>query len=225
MAGLPVEVPAMTVNRVCGSGAQAIVSAAQEVMLGLIDCAIAGRHGEHGPRALPDGRRALGLSSGQRPDLRQHAAGRAERRLLRPAFGLAHRGSGQIPPDHPRGAGPLGGALAEALRGGAGRRQVHGRNRAGRAVRAEQAGALQQGRAQPPRHHVREPRQAAAGLPQGRHDHRRQRAGPQQRRGGDDRLRGRLGREERPRRRWRGSSPTASRPWSPACSAWVRCRR
>ena len=33
--GLPVDVPAMTVNRVCGSGAQAIASAAQEVMLGL----------------------------------------------------------------------------------------------------------------------------------------------------------------------------------------------
>ena len=29
-AGLPVTTPAMTVNRVCGSGAQAIVSAAQE---------------------------------------------------------------------------------------------------------------------------------------------------------------------------------------------------
>ena len=40
--GLPVAVPAMTVNRVCGSGAQAIVSAAQEVMLGFIDSAIAG---------------------------------------------------------------------------------------------------------------------------------------------------------------------------------------
>ena len=32
--GLPVSVPAMTVNRVCGSGAQAIVTAAQEVRLG-----------------------------------------------------------------------------------------------------------------------------------------------------------------------------------------------
>src|SRR5579864_9412774 len=40
--GLLVEVPAMTVNRVCGSGAQAIASAAQEVMLGLVDCSIAG---------------------------------------------------------------------------------------------------------------------------------------------------------------------------------------
>ena len=30
-AGLPVTTPALTVNRVCGSGAQAIVSAAQEI--------------------------------------------------------------------------------------------------------------------------------------------------------------------------------------------------
>ena len=39
---VPVEVPAMTVNRVCGSGAQAIASAAQEILLGHIDCALAG---------------------------------------------------------------------------------------------------------------------------------------------------------------------------------------
>ncbi len=40
--GVPVDVPAMTVNRVCGSGAQAVVSAAQEVMLGFADSTIAG---------------------------------------------------------------------------------------------------------------------------------------------------------------------------------------
>src|SRR5256885_3967231 len=40
--GVPVAVPAMTVNRVCGSGAQAIASAAQEIWLGHIDLAIAG---------------------------------------------------------------------------------------------------------------------------------------------------------------------------------------
>lgn len=39
---IPVEVPAMTVNRVCGSGAQAIVSAAQEIWLGNLDSAVAG---------------------------------------------------------------------------------------------------------------------------------------------------------------------------------------
>jgi acetyl-CoA C-acetyltransferase len=41
-AGLPVSTPALTVNRVCGSGAQAIVSAAQEILLGNVDVAVAG---------------------------------------------------------------------------------------------------------------------------------------------------------------------------------------
>ena len=41
-ADIPVSVPALTLNRVCGSGAQAIASAAQEVMLGHVSCAVAG---------------------------------------------------------------------------------------------------------------------------------------------------------------------------------------
>ena len=41
-SGLPVSVPALTVNRVCGSGAQGIASAALEIWSGLIRCAIAG---------------------------------------------------------------------------------------------------------------------------------------------------------------------------------------
>jgi acetyl-CoA C-acetyltransferase len=41
-AGLPVTTPAMTVNRVCGSGVQAIVSAAQEILLDNANVAIAG---------------------------------------------------------------------------------------------------------------------------------------------------------------------------------------
>ncbi|HZW61681.1 MAG TPA: acetyl-CoA C-acetyltransferase [Candidatus Babeliales bacterium] len=40
--GIPVDVPAFTVNRVCGSGAQAIVSAYLEILSGNIQCAIAG---------------------------------------------------------------------------------------------------------------------------------------------------------------------------------------
>jgi len=40
--GVPVSVPAMTVNRVCGSGAQAIVTAAQQIATGEVDAAIAG---------------------------------------------------------------------------------------------------------------------------------------------------------------------------------------
>ena len=41
-AGLPVETPALTLNRLCGSGLQAIVSAAQSILLGDIDVAVAG---------------------------------------------------------------------------------------------------------------------------------------------------------------------------------------
>jgi len=41
-AGIPVERPAMTVNRLCGSGAQAIVSAAQAIVLGEAKTALAG---------------------------------------------------------------------------------------------------------------------------------------------------------------------------------------
>jgi acetyl-CoA C-acetyltransferase len=41
-AGIPDTVPAMNVNRLCGSGAQAIVSATQSLMLGDTDFAIAG---------------------------------------------------------------------------------------------------------------------------------------------------------------------------------------
>jgi acetyl-CoA C-acetyltransferase len=40
--GLPVETPAMTVNRLCGSGLQAIVSAAQLLTLGDAEVAVAG---------------------------------------------------------------------------------------------------------------------------------------------------------------------------------------
>ena len=40
--GLPVETPAFTVNRLCGSGLQAIVSAAQAIKLGDCDVAVAG---------------------------------------------------------------------------------------------------------------------------------------------------------------------------------------
>jgi len=40
--GLPVETPALTLNRLCGSGLQAIISAAQTIMLGDADTAVAG---------------------------------------------------------------------------------------------------------------------------------------------------------------------------------------
>ena len=57
-AGVPVSAPALTVNRVCGSGAQAIVSAALEVMTGNVSCAIAGgmENMDLAPYLMPGGR-------------------------------------------------------------------------------------------------------------------------------------------------------------------------
>jgi acetyl-CoA C-acetyltransferase len=41
-AGLPVTTPAMTVNRVCGSGLQSVITAAQEILSGSAQCLAAG---------------------------------------------------------------------------------------------------------------------------------------------------------------------------------------
>lgn len=57
-SGLPVSVPAMTVNRVCGSGAQAIASAALEIWSGMTQVAVAGgmENMDRAPYLLPQGR-------------------------------------------------------------------------------------------------------------------------------------------------------------------------
>ena len=56
--GLPVAVPALTVNRVCGSGAQGIASAAQEIWAGFISCAIGGgmENMDRAPYLMPQAR-------------------------------------------------------------------------------------------------------------------------------------------------------------------------
>jgi acetyl-CoA C-acetyltransferase len=56
--GLPVSVPALTVNRVCGSGAQAILSAAQDIWLGHQKVAVAGgmENMDRAPYLLDNGR-------------------------------------------------------------------------------------------------------------------------------------------------------------------------
>jgi acetyl-CoA C-acetyltransferase len=66
-AGLPVTTPALAVNRVCGSGAQAIVSAAQEIALGNINAAVAGgmENMDLAPYLVPRGRWGLRLGDGQ----------------------------------------------------------------------------------------------------------------------------------------------------------------
>lgn len=40
--GIPIEVPALGVNRLCGSGFQAVVNCAQDIVLGAANIALAG---------------------------------------------------------------------------------------------------------------------------------------------------------------------------------------
>ncbi|MBY0134687.1 acetyl-CoA C-acyltransferase family protein [Paracoccus yeei] len=68
-AGVPDTTPAMNVNRLCGSGAQAIVSAAQALMLGDADFAVAGgaESMSRAPYAIPAAR--FGVKMGDAPML------------------------------------------------------------------------------------------------------------------------------------------------------------
>ncbi|MBK1727660.1 thiolase family protein, partial [Halorhodospira neutriphila] len=65
--GVPVEVPALTVNRVCGSGAQAVANAFQEVALGFADTAVAGgmENMDRAPYMLMKARDGYRLGHGQ----------------------------------------------------------------------------------------------------------------------------------------------------------------
>jgi len=73
-AKLPDSVPAMTVNRVCGSGAQAIASAAQEVMLGLGQAIVAGgmENMDRAPYLVENGRWGYRMGDGRLVDAMLH---------------------------------------------------------------------------------------------------------------------------------------------------------
>lgn len=65
-AGIPVETPAFNVNRLCGSGLQAVVSAAQAIALGDCDLAIGGgaESMSRGPYIVPSARWGTRLGDG-----------------------------------------------------------------------------------------------------------------------------------------------------------------
>ncbi len=69
--GLAKETPALTVNRLCGSGLQAIVSAAQSIMLGDADAAIGGGAEvmSRGPYNLPSARFGQRMGDGKLVDM------------------------------------------------------------------------------------------------------------------------------------------------------------
>jgi acetyl-CoA acyltransferase 2 len=69
-AGLPVEVPALTVNRLCGSGIQSVVSAAQMIRLGESRMALAGgmENMTQAPHVIRGARSGLRLGEGKLED-------------------------------------------------------------------------------------------------------------------------------------------------------------
>lgn len=70
-SGLPEETPALTLNRLCGSGLQAVISAAQAIMLGDAQTALAGgtENMSQAPHVLRDTRFGTGLKSPQMDDM------------------------------------------------------------------------------------------------------------------------------------------------------------
>jgi len=69
-AGLPVEVPALTVNRLCGSGIQAAVSGGQLILLGEADVVLTGgmESMSQAPHVIRELRSGLRLGQGQLED-------------------------------------------------------------------------------------------------------------------------------------------------------------
>ncbi|MBZ5533262.1 MAG: acetyl-CoA C-acetyltransferase [Acidobacteriia bacterium] len=69
-AGLPIETPALTVNRICGSGIQSLVSAAQMIQLGEASTVLAGgiESMSQAPHVIRGARWGFGLGEGKMED-------------------------------------------------------------------------------------------------------------------------------------------------------------
>ena len=143
-AGVPIDVPALTVNRLCGSGIQSAISGGQMILLGEADVVLAGgtenmSQAPHVIRGLRNGlapragaARGLPLDVAPRPVLRLHD-GRHGRELRGEVRHLA-RGAGSLCAPQPaaRRRRVEGGALRRRGRPGRdqepqGRRDVRGR--------------------------------------------------------------------------------------------------
>ena len=205
-AGLPVEVPGETVNRVCGSGLQAVVHAVEAIRVGYVDAIVAGgtESMSNAPYLLKGARWGYRMGNGEvdrldaargadvrdRPDAHGHHRRRGGDALQRVA-----RGSGRVRRREPgaRGARDC-------------RRTLQGRDRAG-------AGPAAQRRSGPGRHRRvsargddgGEARRAEAGVQEGRHGDRRQRVRDQRRRRRARRHDGARRRRRSARSRWRAS--------------------
>ena len=174
-AGIPMTVPALTINKVCLSGINAIALADQLIRAGEFDIVVAGGQESmtNAPHLLEKSRE--GYKYGD-VTVRDHMAYDG----LWDAF--TDQAMGALTEDantgdvgvHPRGAGRVLGPQPPARRQGLEGRPLRRRGRAGLDPAAQgRAPRVQDRRGHPRRHHRRVARQAAPGVRQGRHHHRR----------------------------------------------------
>ena len=203
-AGAPVAVPAETVNRVCGSGLQAVVHAAEAIRLQLQRHVVMAGGTESmsqapyllkgSPVGLPDGTcRGVGPDAGRRPDLRDrgcHMGITAEEVAAR--FGVTREEQDAFAAESQHRA-------AAAIAAGLFRDEI-----VPVPVAAEEgrAAIVRRRRAPAPGHHGSRTRRSEAGVREGRDGDRRQRLG-------DQRWRRGARRHDAARARERGRTPLA----------------
>ena len=138
-AGIPKEVPALTVNRLCGSGFESIVQGAHRILLGEATTVLAGgmENMSQAPHVIRGARKGLKLGQGQLEDSLMVAlldsycglymAQTSDRVAAK--YGITREGTGRVRP-----------LLAAARRGGVGRLPALRGGRAGRGQERAQDG-------------------------------------------------------------------------------------
>ena len=177
-AGIPQEATAWGMNQLCGSGLRAVALGMQQIATGDARDHHRRRHGVHvdGAALRAPARRR---EDGRLQDDRHDDQGWPDRRLLRLPHGH-HRRERRAPvAADARGAGSVRARLAEQGRGRPEGRPLRRRNHSLHRQGPQGRRHRRSGRIYPPWRHARPDGQAASGLRQGRHRHRRQRLRPQ----------------------------------------------
>ena len=152
-AGVPVETPALIVNRLCGSGFEAVVQGALQISIGQADAALVGgtESMSQAPYVLRGGR--FGVPLGKTPAIEDALWTRAHRHPGPDAHGDDRREARRAVPDHPGRGGRLQRPLPAPHRRGAGGGAIPRGDRARRDRDPQGQGDLREGRAPPPGDH------------------------------------------------------------------------
>ena len=148
--GLPHDTGALTVNRLCGSGMQAIVSAAQYILLGETDAAVAGGAESMSRAAYASLTQRWGARMGDAED-DGHDGRRADRPVRHRAHGRHRRERREQVRHHARAAGRVRRREPQARGGGDRRRPLQEPDPADRAQEQEGPGDVRHRRARPRR--------------------------------------------------------------------------